>query len=94
MSYDHYSVFRGGGESEGLLIVDHSDWGLESPNCPVNTGCQLSILLACCNLLKQLAASLWITSLDNQLATSQYQDGCKLPTFGCIFNYVKCPIII
>ena len=40
----------GGGESEGLLIVDHSNWGLESPNCPVNTGCQLSILLACCNL--------------------------------------------
>ena len=29
-------------------------------------------LQTCCNLLKQLAASLWITSFDNQLASSLF----------------------
>ena len=46
-------------------------------NLPISSNCNMSVKIrlvatcqACYKLLKQLAASLWLTSFDNQLATS------------------------
>ena len=37
----------------------------------------ISCLQTCCKLLKQLASSLWIESLDNQLASSLFLSSSK-----------------
>ena len=45
--------------------------------------CKLSTLSLCYNLLKQRAASLWITSFDNQLATSLLNLRTDLSSTSC-----------